>query len=334
MEHIHRASLSRIARWDQFEIEPLPRKAWACGDYVVGKVIVAPAPQVMVELTNGRMASVDVGDGILGAFGERYATLEATATWRAIEEEGLMSAATAAGLFGHITSISPFLAKPIKTRYRGHVLVDGYKATMSGATPSGPERPFTTPVLLIIGSSMSAGKTSSARIIIRRFRQLGLEVLGAKLTGAGRYRDILAMGDAGAEPIYDFVDAGLPSTVCDEQSYRVAIRGLLSRMAEAETDVAVVEAGASPLEPYNGEAVTDLLKANLRMTVLCASDPYAVVGMMNAFGLKPDLIAGIACNTEAGMALIDKLTGLPALRLTDPQALPVLDELLRERFMY
>jgi hypothetical protein len=87
------------------------------------------------------------------------------------------------------------------------------------------------------------------------------------------------------------------------------------------------------LEPYNGEAVTDLLKANLRMTVLCASDPYAVVGMMNAFGLKPDLIAGIACNTEAGMALIDKLTGLPALCLTDPQALPVLDELLRERFM-
>jgi hypothetical protein len=55
--------------------------------------------------------------------------------------------------------------------------------------------------------------------------------------------------------------------------------------------------------------------------------------MMNAFGLKPDLIAGIACNTEAGMALIDKLTGLPALCLTDPQALPVLDELLRERFM-
>jgi hypothetical protein len=28
------------------------------------------------------------------------------------------------------------------------------------------------------------------------------------------------------------------------------------------------------------------------------------------------------------------ITGLPALRLTDPQSLPVLDELLRERFMY
>ena len=34
-------------------------------------------------------------------------------------------------------------------------------------------------------------------------------VIGTKLTGAGRYRDILAMRDAGADYIFDFVDAGL-----------------------------------------------------------------------------------------------------------------------------
>ena len=76
-----------------------------------------------------------------------------------------------------------------------------------------PEREFGLPVVLLVGTSMSAGKTTSAKVIVRLLREAGLAVVGAKLTGAGRYRDILAMQDAGAEHIFDFVDAGLPSTV-------------------------------------------------------------------------------------------------------------------------
>jgi len=53
---------------------------------------------------------------------------------------------------------------------------------------------------------------------------------------------------------------------------------------------------------------------------------------MQAFGRRPDLVAGVACNTDAGQALIHKLTGVPSLRLPDPAALPALDGLLRERF--
>ncbi len=61
-------------------------------------------------------------------------------------------------------------------------------------------------------------------------------VVGAKLTGAGRYRDILAMQDTGADYIFDFVDAGLPSTVVPEREYLDALRNLLSRMAAVEAD--------------------------------------------------------------------------------------------------
>jgi hypothetical protein len=41
----------------------------------------------------------------------------------------------------------------------------------------------------------------------------------------------------------------------------------------------------------------------------------------------------VACNTDAGQALIHKLTGVPSLRLPDPAALPALDGMLRERFV-
>ena len=108
------------------------------------------------------------------------------------------------------------------------------------------ERAFETPVILLVGTSMSAGKTTSARAIVRLLKEDGLAVIGAKPTGAGRYRDILAMQDAGAARIFDFVDAGLPSTVVPEGEYRKALRNLLSRVAEAEVDEVVAEVGASP----------------------------------------------------------------------------------------
>lgn len=58
------------------------------------------------------------------------------------------------------------------------------------------------------------------------------------------------MHDAGADAIYDFVDVGLPSTICPEAEYRSALDGLMSRVAGVDADPAVVEVGASPLEPY------------------------------------------------------------------------------------
>jgi hypothetical protein len=164
---------------------------------------------------------------------------------------------------------------------------------------------------------MEAGKTGAAKVIIRLLENLGLRVVGAKLSGAGRNRDILAMSDAGAATVFDFVDVGLPSTVCPEEEYREALRKLLAMIASEKPDVVVAEAGASPLEPYNGAAVLDELGENRRCTVLCASDLYAVVGVVQSFGDTPDVVSGIATNTSAGIELIRKLTGLEALNVID-----------------
>ena len=79
----------------------------------------------------------------------------------------------------------------------------------------------------------------------------------AKLSGAARYRDILKFRDAGARGVIDFVDAGLPSTVCPEERFRPALELMLSRIAARNAQVLVAEAGASPLEPYNGALVVD-----------------------------------------------------------------------------
>ena len=324
-------SLTRIAPFerDDLEVRSLPQPEWETGDYVVNEIDQPPAAESHVEIRNGRMAQVAIGDQVVGALGVRAATLEVTGTWRDIGPDGRMHVLTSAGLMGQLTSMSPYQSMPISVVYRGHVFWKGKKATMRRFAPTvETQRDFAVPTVLMTGTSMSAGKTTAARIIIRQLREAGLTVLGAKITGAGRYRDILSMRDAGAEWIYDFVDVGLPSTVYPEDAYRESIRDLLSMMAVHAPEVAVVEIGSSPMEPYNGQAAIDLLGDAVRCTVLAASDPYAVYGVMEGFQMKPDVVCGIATNTMAGAGLVERLCGVPALNVIEPEALPDLRRIL------
>lgn len=325
-------SMTRISNLPEgnFQVAPLHFRNWETGDYVVCSV-EKPRNALRVELLNGRMADVSQGDLLVGALGIRSATMEATGTWEAVGKDHMMHALTGAGLFGKMTSRSTLLPDLIPIKYRGHVHVNGVKQRMQDFLKPVPKKKYRTPTVVIVGSSMSAGKTTVARIIIRQFKMAGLAVLGAKLTGAGRYRDILSMHDAGADWVFDFVDAGLPSTISDEKGYVDAMGPLLSRMAGKNADLAVIEIGASPLEPYNGKKAIELIKGNIKCSVLCATDPYAVHGIMNAFHFKPDIVTGPATNTQAGVALIDKLCHVYALNLIDPKTTPELQKILADK---
>ncbi|MGR9051661.1 MAG: hypothetical protein ACU84J_03350 [Gammaproteobacteria bacterium] len=325
-------SVTRIAdfRNGNFGVEGLDRSHWATGDYVVGEIATSPGCLRAVESSNGRMVEVSDGDPVVGVLGERAATLEVVGDWRETGDDGVFDLMTAAGLFGTITSKSVFLPPLMTLTYRGHVVRHGRKVTMTEFVPTCENLNLQLPVVLLIGTSMSAGKTTAGKIIVRQLKRAGLTVIGAKLTGAARYRDVLSLGDAGADFIFDFVDAGLPSTVCAPDFFRQRLRQLLSRMAALQADVLVAEAGASPLEPYNGSVAVDELRERVRCTVLCASDPYAVLGVATAFACRPDLVAGGAANTSAAIALVHKLTGFKGLNLMDKSVLPALDTLLSE----
>ena len=157
-----------------------------------------------------------------------------------------------------------------------------------------------------------------------------MDVVAAKLTGAARYRDILKFRDAGARRVIDFVDAGLPSTVCSRERFVTAFELMLAKIAAWNAQVLVAEAGASPLEPYNGATVVEYLRDLARFNVLCASDPYAVLGVQNAYGsgLRADIVAGPAANTAAAIRLVEQLSGMRALNLLDRRCYPELLDLL------
>jgi hypothetical protein len=267
-----------------FKTLMLDRSDWNTGDFVVGRTTGKRNRLYECETKTGRMADMVRGDLLIGALGERAATLEGVGDWRAVAENLELEALTSAGLLGRATSISPMLPDLMRLEYLGHVTRDGNKVGMMD---------FVVPV---------------------------------------KPMDILKFGDAGASAVFDFVDAGLPSTVCPESTFRQALELLLSKVAACNADVLVAEAGASPLEPYNGATVVDYLGDLTRFTVLCASDPYAVLGVQTAYGahMTADLVSGPAANTTAATRLVRELSGHRALNLLDRNTYPELVALLKK----
>ncbi|MDX1499730.1 MAG: hypothetical protein R3176_07530 [Woeseiaceae bacterium] len=326
------ASLARITDLaaEPYAIEARVPQSWRMGDYVLARVVGTPTSLYRIEHVDGEMIPVRAGNTVIGALGERAATLEGVGSFRAVRD-GRLHALTSAGLFGAFTSLSRYLPAPLALDYVGHVVRGGEAVNMRAFALGMTGARFAVPTLLLVGTSMSAGKTVTGKLACRLLATAGRDVVAAKLTGAGRYRDILAFRRAGARAIFDFVDGGLPSTVVPEADFRRAIRPVLSHIAARNPELLVAEAGASPLEPYNGEAAIDELDGHVAATILCASDPYAVVGVIKAFGLRPDLVTGPATNTSAAIDLVDRLTGIPALNVVDPAAEPAFGDFLAEK---
>ena len=331
--HPKLGSVTRIADLGDppFAVEELRADAWTFGDYVLAEVREVPLGAAGgFELPDGRGVTPMPGDFMVGALARRFATLEATGSFEAVADDGVMHLLTDAGCLGALTSRSRFSQPLMEVVYRGHVMVQGEPSNMRSWARPDTGAAFDLPVVLVVGTSMSAGKTHAGRVAVRGLAELGHRVLGAKLTGAGRRRDSLAFGDAGARYVFDFMDAGLPTTVCPPDEYRDAIGTLLSNFMDTTATVAVIEAGASPLEPYNGATLVELLGERVVYTILCASDPYAVEGIRVAWGRDFDLVAGPAANTAAGVQLVRRLTSLRALDLTDPAARPEVRQRLEE----
>ena len=317
------SSLTRIADFDTnpYDVRALEKAKWASGDYILTEVRGARSELYAVEACGGEMVPVQPGDQVIGAFGHRAGTLEGVGSYVDVNK-GQMHALTSAGLIGVFTSFSILLPKPMLLSYRGHIVRNGHKMTMRHFAMQADESGYSVPTVLIIGTSMSAGKTVTARRACEILSTAGVNVFGAKLTGAGRYRDIASFKRAGAAEVYDFVDSGLPSTFVPEMQFRKAIRPLLTHIENRHPEVLVAEAGASPIEPYNVGPAMDELGDNICCIILAASDPFAVVGVAKAFDITPDLVTGPAASTSAAVDLVNKLTGVPALNVIDRNTLP------------
>ena len=293
------------------------------GVLIAARVLNNKSRYNQLELTSGRMATVNQGDILVGALGHRKALRGYSGHLPdSLKPGDTIQILNIGGVLGICDSANPDVGAPFDCEVLGTVLSFPYlgerigipaRAGLESLTEGAAMDTAGVPVVAMAGTC----KTAAACAIISRLRHLGLHVAACKATGVSLRRDILAMEDAGASETMIFSDFGIVTTT--EANGPELTRALLTGMARNKPDVIVLELGDGLLGAYgvgailSDEAIRDALTA----VVLCANDPVSAWGgvelLRKEFGIEPAVVTGPATDNDVGVQQIDERTSLPAI---------------------
>ena len=297
------------------------------GVLVAVKVLNSKSRYNQLELTSGRMATVNQGDVIVGALGHRKALRGYSGHLPTKLKPGnTIQILNIGGVLGICDSANPDVGAPFDCEVLGTVLTFPYLGerigvpARAGSTLLEENPPIDTagiPVVALAGTCMDSGKTAAACAIVGRLRHLGFNVAACKATGVSLRRDVLAMEDAGATNTMIFSDFGIVTTT--EKNGRQLTRALLTGLAARQPDVIVLELGDGLLGAYGvGAILSDAeIREALTAVVLCANDPVSAWGgvelLRREFSIEPAVVTGPATDNDVGVQQIDARTSLPAI---------------------
>ncbi len=280
-----------------------------------------------LELTSGRMATVNQGDIVVGALGHRKALLGYSGHLpEQLQVGATIQLLNIGGVLGICDSANPEVGAPFDCEVLGTFLHFPYLGERIGVPARVGAKEFDknagldtrgVPVVALTGTCMDSGKTAAACAIVSRLRHRGLKVAACKATGVSLRRDILAMEDAGAADSMMFSDLGIVTTTSDNGP--ALTRALLSSLAELQPDVIVIELGDGLLGAYGVEAI--LADVDIRdafsAVILCANDPVAAWGgatiLREQFDIDPAVVTGPATDNAVGVDQIKQRLSLPAI---------------------
>ncbi len=160
-------------------------------------------------------------------------------------------------------------------------------------------------VVIVFGSSMNSGKSTTLGCLVNGLSNAGLRVNAGKATGTGAGNDAGLFLDSGADLVVDFTDFGLPST------YKIPLEGvkdivfsMAATLASDSPDVVVIEIADGV---YQGE------------TSALVNDPdfgKFVNKVVFACGEALSAAAGATLLEDAGLPLVavsGKLTSAPLI---------------------
>jgi hypothetical protein len=280
-----------------------------------------------LELTSGRMATVNQGDIVVGALGHRKALRGYSGHLPDQLAVGdTIQLLNIGGVLGICDSANPDVGPPFDCEVLGTVLHFPYLGERIGLPARAGLQQLDhaakldtrgVPVVALAGTCMDSGKTAAACAIVGRLRHLGFNVAACKATGVSLRRDILTMEDAGASDTMIFSDLGIVTTTADNGP--PLTRSLLSDLASRSPDVIVLELGDGLLGAYGVEAILSdaSIRDALTVVILCANDPVSAWGgariLRESFGIEPAVVTGPATDNAVGVDQINERLGVPAI---------------------
>ena len=297
-----------------------------------GDVVLARVSKIgfhrRIEHSNGRRGLLHIGDELILAYADRYATDQFESYVPAnlgrthmVASGGIASrvktrstAVRAATEIVPIGLVGDVRGRPINVHDFGLPHLD----------PTLVSKPRT---VAVFGTAMNAGKTTTIHHLLHGFAKAGARPGAAKVTGTGSGNDYWVMADAGAHAMLDFTDVGLASSF----NHRIdrledAAEQLVAHLTLDGCGVIFLEIADGVFQQENQRLIRSHRLRNLVDTVVfAASDAIgAVYGVqtLKKWGFSVAAVSGALTRSPLAVKEAQEALGLPVLGLTemeDPQ---------------
>ena len=288
------------------------------GDLVIAEV-TRLRQHCRIEFPNGRRSRMFVKDKILVSYGNRYAPDQ----FEAIVPDDLSPCHLVAG--GGIAAKMRYKSQSVKpaTEIKPLGLVgdkDGKVINLSryNQLKKSQHSDVGIPVIVVAGSSMNAGKTTTVASLVKGLSADGYKVAAAKITGTGSGCDLWHFLDAGANVAIDFTDAGYATTykVHSDDICKI-FEQTLHHLQTNNPDMIVIEVADGILQ----EETADFLKSETAKSMTTAMVFTAGDSCSAIYGLKwlEELeynvigISGVVSGNPLGSQEVSKLTDVPVI---------------------
>jgi len=277
-----------------------------------------------LELPTGRRSRLFIGDELILAYGDRYATGQfESKVPLSLEQSSLVaSGGIISGLLSrHSSSKQPTKVTPLcilaKDEFTPINLVN-YK------NPRLDYNSFTLKSLhtsLIVGSGMNAGKTTTLSYYIRAIKKAGLSVAALKITGTGSGGDLWYYKDAGADIAMDFTDVGYSTTANFEINTLMEITHSLYNYASASANVVLIELADGILQSETKKIIANPeFQKLIDATIFATGDSMAAISGINILeelNYNVKAISGAVTASHLARVEVEKSTGIKTIGIND-----------------
>jgi hypothetical protein len=287
------------------------------GDLVVARVVSVGAHDHL-ENVHGRRVRLYPGDVVVGALGNRYAT----DFYEGYLPSGSVAhLLTAGGVVGVVASAHARRSEPTQLEVLGSLAgvsgvglsMDDFALPLPVAVPGGGPELGT---FVVVGSSMNAGKTTTAAALIRGWARAGLRVGAGKVTGSGSGKDRWMYEDAGAGEIVDFLDFGMASTFGYPLArLRQTMVGIRDTLVARGASVVVLEIADGLLQAETRGLAEELAGFADGVVLAVADGLSAVAGaqIMRGLGVPVRVVSGLVSASPLATREAAAATGLAVL---------------------
>lgn len=292
------------------------------GDLVATEV-VAVGKNEKIENRFGAHVPIFPGDRLVGIFGNRYATdqFEGYVPERVVDECDQLSVG---GVFGEVASRHDSIGSPTRLRILG-LVGDGHGRALNHSSYGLPPRVDGTrgshagaETIVVTGSSMDAGKTTTGGTICRSLNRSGFRVAAAKVTGTATGKDLRFFEGSGAEPVLDFSSAGYPSTyMLGMEELSCLYHALLSNLRAANPDYIVLEIADGIFQRETQMLLgSEEIRETIDHVIFAASDSLSAESgarFLREWDLPLRATAGIVTQSALATREAEETTGIPCL---------------------